>query len=74
MIEKQIQKYFIPVGILFQTESEDKLRLHFSNADSVSVFCGMHATLEGDRIRQKLVFVGSFCPAVFCCFPVRCAP
>lgn len=45
-------EYFIPVGILFQMESEDKMNLHFINADSFSTFCGMQATLEGVWIRQ----------------------
>ena len=45
-------EYFIPVGILFQMESEDKMNLHFINADSFSDFCGMQATLEGVWIRQ----------------------
>ena len=45
-------EYFIPVGILFQMESEDKMNLHFINADSFSAFCGMQATLEGVWIRQ----------------------
>ena len=45
-------EYFIPVGILFQMESEDKMNLHFINADSFSAFCGMQATLEGNWIRQ----------------------
>lgn len=45
-------EYFIPVGILFQMESEDKMNLHFINADSFSAFCGIQATLEGVWIRQ----------------------
>lgn len=45
-------EYFIPVGILFQMESEDKMSLHYVNADSFSAFCGMQATLEGIWIRQ----------------------
>ena len=45
-------EYFIPVGILFQMESEDKMNLHFINTDSFSAFCGMQATLEGIWIRQ----------------------
>ena len=45
-------EYFIPVGILFQIESEDKMNLHFINADSFSTFCGMQATLEGTWIKQ----------------------
>ena len=45
-------EYFIPVGILFQMEAEDKINLHFINADSFSTFCGMQATLEGVWIRQ----------------------
>ena len=45
-------EYFIPVGILFQMESEDKMNLHFINADSFSAFCGIQATLEGIWIRQ----------------------
>ncbi|MBR2412589.1 MAG: hypothetical protein IKB10_02910 [Alphaproteobacteria bacterium] len=45
-------EYFIPVGILFQMESEDKMNLRFINADSFSAFCGMQATLEGIWIRQ----------------------
>ena len=45
-------EYFIPVGILFQMESEDKMNLHFINTDSFSAFCGMQATLEGVWIRQ----------------------
>ena len=45
-------EYFIPVGILFQMGSEDKMNLHFINADSFSAFCGMQATLEGIWIRQ----------------------
>ena len=45
-------EYFIPVGILFQMETEDKMNLHFINADSFSAFCGIQATLEGIWIRQ----------------------
>ena len=45
-------EYFIPVGILFQMEAEDKMNLHFINTDSFSAFCGMQATLEGIWIRQ----------------------
>ena len=45
-------EYFIPVGILFQMESEDKMNLRFLNADSFSAFCGIQATLEGIWIRQ----------------------
>ena len=45
-------EYFIPVGILFQMETEDKMNLHFINTDSFSAFCGMQATLEGVWIRQ----------------------
>ncbi len=45
-------EYFIPVGILFQMESRDKMSLQYSNADSFSAFCGMQATLEGIWIRQ----------------------
>lgn len=45
-------EYFIPVGILFQMESADKMNLHFINTDSFSAFCGMQATLEGIWIRQ----------------------
>ena len=45
-------EYFIPVGISFQMEAEDKMNLHFINADSFSAFCGMKATLEGVWIRQ----------------------
>ena len=45
-------EYFIPVGILFQMEAEDKMNLHFINADSFSAFCGIQATLEGVWIRQ----------------------
>ena len=45
-------EYFIPVGILFQMESEDKMNLHFINADSFSAFCGIQTTLEGVWIRQ----------------------
>ena len=45
-------EYFIPVGILFQMESEDKMNLRFINTDSFSAFCGMQATLEGVWIRQ----------------------
>lgn len=45
-------EYFIPVGILFQMEAEDKMNLHFINADSFSAFCGIQATLEGIWIRQ----------------------
>ena len=45
-------EYFIPVGILFQMESEDKMNLRFLNADSFSAFCGIQATLEGIWTRQ----------------------
>ena len=45
-------EYFIPVGILFQMETADKMNLHFTNADSFSAFCGMQATLEGTWIKQ----------------------
>ena len=45
-------EYFIPVGILFQIKSKDKLSLHYSNADSIGAFCGMQATLEGTWARQ----------------------
>ena len=45
-------EYFIHVGILFQMEAEDKMNLHFINADSFSAFCGIQATLEGVLIRQ----------------------
>ncbi len=45
-------EYFISVGILFQMDSEDKMSLHYVNADSFSAFCGMQATLEGIWIRQ----------------------
>ena len=45
-------EYFIPVGILFQMESGDKMSLQYSNADSFSAFCGMQATLEGTWVRQ----------------------
>ncbi len=45
-------EYFIPVGILFQMESADKMNLRFINADSFSAFCGMQATPEGIWIRQ----------------------
>ena len=45
-------EYFIPVGILFQMEAEDKMNLHFINVDSFSAFCGIQATLEGVWIRQ----------------------
>ncbi len=45
-------EYFVPVGILFQKETADKMNLHFINADSFSAFCGMQATLEGIWIKQ----------------------
>ena len=45
-------EYFIPVGILFQMEPEEKMNLHYSNTDSFSAFCGMQATLEGIWIKQ----------------------
>jgi hypothetical protein len=43
---------YIPVGIIFEMSSHNKLNLRYINTDSDNAFCGMNATIEGVWIKQ----------------------
>lgn len=43
---------YIPVGIVFNVLSQNKLNLRYINTDSDNAFCGMNATVEGVWIKQ----------------------
>lgn len=45
-------EHYIPVGIIFEITSQDKLNLHYTNTDSANTFCGMNATAEGVWTKQ----------------------
>ena len=43
---------YVPVGIIFEMPSHNKLNLRYVNTDSDNAFCGMNATVEGVWIKQ----------------------
>ena len=43
---------YVPVGIVFNVLSQNKLNLRYVNTDSDNAFCGMNATIEGVWIKQ----------------------
>ena len=43
---------YVPVGIIFEMPSHNKLNLRYINTDSDNAFCGMNATVEGNWTRQ----------------------
>ena len=43
---------YIPVGIVFNVLSQNKLNLRYINTDSNNAFCGINATVEGVWIKQ----------------------
>lgn len=45
-------EHYIPVGIIFEILSQNKLNLRYINTDSDNAFCGMNATVEGVWVKQ----------------------
>lgn len=43
---------YVPVGIIFEMPSHNKLNLRYINTDSDNAFCGMNATIEGGWTKQ----------------------